>query len=153
MLMMRNAQMSRACACNIREDTFRFRNSPVALFCHGIHCEIVLCVSQTRVVAENARPPPTEAVPAGRRFHEGYGDRTQKSSLVHASNRSGMPPTRVHCAPAVERMVRTREFGTFEECRCGQSDTSTRRSTHPPASVDGPSGHIGRNFAACAGQP
>ena len=50
--------------------------------------EIFFLSQRTSVIAENARPPSTEAVPADRRFYEGYGDRTEKGRLVHTANLS-----------------------------------------------------------------
>ncbi|UYV70098.1 hypothetical protein LAZ67_7001785 [Cordylochernes scorpioides] len=56
-----------------------------------------------RLVAENVRLLPAEAVPADITSHE-VGDWTQKGWLVHMSNLDGQTPQRIHSASAMAEM-------------------------------------------------
>lgn len=108
---------------------------PVIAACKII-VESLFLSPRTRVIAENARPSSTESVPADRRVYEGHGDWTE-GRLVLMANRSWQIPGRIHSAPAVAKMVGTRNCGTFTGYRCSQwrqhawIDTSEGRRWRP----------------------
>ena len=57
-------------------------NVRVVFSARRIIVEILFLSQRIRVVGENARPPSIKALPADRRFYEGFSDRTEKGRLV-----------------------------------------------------------------------
>lgn len=69
---------------DIREGSCKMANIPTVTFAREIIVEILLLSQRTRIIAETAKSPSTEAVTTDRWFYERHGDWTDKCTLINA---------------------------------------------------------------------